>query len=534
MGDAPPTTDHDRTQCLNQTLEDLQDSFHKMVQGFNDRIVTLCQEMISPVAAIDSVSTTDVSPVWLEPAPRVPLAPNRGAGFTMPHDLHVAAVTQEAPTLSPATEPSPPRLFEINDSDPDNDESTLPATYAMVAAARNARRREILTPTSTLSTLPRHIESHAMTPGRLPSLCPATHPTSQTRHATTSHATQPTSHPTSQTRHAATSHATLSDLPRHSATSLAPTKSPPLSLTEELYLSDYYWHPSYSSQAATDTHSVNWMELSQQGPYAGKTDRLQNITTKLQDDSLTSFVQFYTFLRAGLQSCSYHPHLLLLLDLLRPDTDLTVTPISALEVPAIGSQQEYTPTLPYWQRRRDNLGMTLYALLLETIPSSAPRAQHIVRQGLQLGSANGFTALQGILCHVHPRLASCIAPTYDSILQAPPVMTKPLKLQQCPYELALVAYQAAHRDWIHQLSLYRPEYQIRAKPSDFLLKFLHTVVPEFKPYLLFSFENQLVRFGQRTKYQQPEPVIPVTFDADELNAILLCAAQTFDNQVWAY
>jgi hypothetical protein len=108
-------------------------------------------------------------------------------------------------------------------------------------------------------------------------------------------------------------------------------------------------------------------------------------------------------------------------------------------------------------------------------------------------------------------------------------MTKPLKLQQRPYELALVAYQAAHRDWIHQLSFY-PEYQIRAKPSNYVLKFLHTVLPEFKPYL-FSFENQLVRFGQRTKYQQPEPVIAVTFDADELDAILLGAAQTFDNQV---
>ena len=206
--------------------------------------------------------------------------------------------------------------------------------------------------------------------------------------------------------------------------------------------------------------------------------------------------------------------------------DLTVTPISVLELPTI---QQDVPTLAYWQRQHDNLGMTLYVLLLETIPSSAPRAQQIVKQGLHLGSANGFTVLQGILRHFHPRLASSIAPTYDSILQAPPVMTKPLKLQQRPYELSLVAYQAAHRDWIHQLSLY-PEYHIRAKPSDFLLKFLHAVLPEYKPYL-FSFENQLVRFGQRTKYQQPEPAIPVTFDANELDAILLGAAQTFDNQV---
>jgi hypothetical protein len=42
MGDAPPAeTELDRTDRLNQTLEDLHDSFQEMVQGFNDRIVTL-------------------------------------------------------------------------------------------------------------------------------------------------------------------------------------------------------------------------------------------------------------------------------------------------------------------------------------------------------------------------------------------------------------------------------------------------------------------------------------------------------------
>jgi hypothetical protein len=94
----PTTTDHDHVKRLNQTLKDIQDSFHEIVQGFNECIVTLGQEMISPVAALDSVSTTSLLPVWLKPTPRVPLAPNRGAGFTMPRDLHVAAVTQDAPS----------------------------------------------------------------------------------------------------------------------------------------------------------------------------------------------------------------------------------------------------------------------------------------------------------------------------------------------------------------------------------------------------------------------------------------------------
>jgi hypothetical protein len=51
------------------------------------------------------------------------------------------------------------------------------------------------------------------------------------------------------------------------------------------------------------------------------------------------------------------------------------------------------------------------------------------------------------------------------------------------------------------------------------------------PFYSGSNHTSSLRFGQRTKYQQPEPAIPVTFDADELNAILLSAAQTFDSQV---
>ena len=206
MGDAPPAeTELDRTDRLNQTLEDLHASFQEMVQGFNDRIVTLRQEMISPVAAIDSVSTTDVSTVWPD-RPGL-LAPNRGAGFTMPRDLHVAAITQDHPSAS--TEPSPPRLFDLDDASAST--STPPVTYAEVTAARNARRREILTPAPTLSTLPHHVESLATAPGRLQSILPTSH---HVESLATAPGRLPSILPTSS----------LPNLPRHATPSTTPPK----------------------------------------------------------------------------------------------------------------------------------------------------------------------------------------------------------------------------------------------------------------------------------------------------------------------
>jgi hypothetical protein len=75
--------------------------------------------------------------------------------------------------------------------------------------------------------------------------------------------------------------------------------------------------------------------------------------------------------------------------------------------------------------------MNMYALLLEKVPSTALRARLIVQEGLQLGAANGFTVLlQGILFHFHPKMAaSILAPSYNSILQEPGTMTKPLTQQ---------------------------------------------------------------------------------------------------------
>ena len=88
---------------------------------------------------------------------------------------------------------------------------------------------------------------------------------------------------------------------------------------------------------------------------------------------------------------------------------------------------------------------------------------------------------------------------------------------------------AAHRDWIHQLSLYDPEYHNRSKPSELLLQYLKLVLPEFTPYLV-TLENQLIQFSHHTKYKHPEPVIPTNCNAAELDAILLAAAQSLDQR----
>jgi hypothetical protein len=49
---------------------------------------------------------------------------------------------------------------------------------------------------------------------------------------------------------------------------------------------------------------------------------------------MTLLGQFYTAFHADFQGCSYHPHLLLLLDLTHPDTGLMAMPISSLELHA--------------------------------------------------------------------------------------------------------------------------------------------------------------------------------------------------------
>jgi hypothetical protein len=110
---------------------------------------------------------------------------------------------------------------------------------------------------------------------------------------------------------------------------------------------------------------VSWLEGSLHGPYDGKSDKLQKSPLTLADDSLTGFIQFYNVLRANLHSSGYHMHLLPDLPSVRANTDLSLTPILAHDLPSIGADRsEYTPDVTYWQRLHDSFGMILWHIKL--------------------------------------------------------------------------------------------------------------------------------------------------------------------------
>jgi hypothetical protein len=117
--------------------------------------------------------------------------------------------------------------------------------------------------------------------------------------------------------------------------------------------------------------------MSLDGPYAGKQDRIAKLVSfTLGDDTLVNFMKFYTTLRAGLNSCGFfNPHLLPILPCIRPDVDLTITPIVKESRPTINignhTHDWCTPYLDYWQQAHDSIGMTLFALLMDLIQSLA-------------------------------------------------------------------------------------------------------------------------------------------------------------------
>jgi hypothetical protein len=59
------------------------------------------------------------------------------------------------------------------------------------------------------------------------------------------------------------------------------------------YLSGYYWEDGMTPASSV---SVPWLKLSLQGPYDGKSEKLQKAPLALADDSLTGFIQFYNVL----------------------------------------------------------------------------------------------------------------------------------------------------------------------------------------------------------------------------------------------
>jgi hypothetical protein len=146
---------------------------------------------------------------------------------------------------------------------------------------------------------------------------------------------------------------------------------------------------------------VAWLDPNLDGPYAGKHDRISKQKFTLAEDTLVGFMKFYTALRAGLNACGFNPHLLPLLPRICPDVDLVITPIVSSSALVIGIGNDpanlRTPSVDHWQRAHDSLGMTLYALLLESIRSSARHAYQALHNGLQLGESNGFAVLHEII-----------------------------------------------------------------------------------------------------------------------------------------
>jgi hypothetical protein len=118
---------------------------------------------------------------------------------------------------------------------------------------------------------------------------------------------------------------------------------------DEIFVSGYYW---CSPADILDEHCVPWLDQNLDGPYARKQDWIAKLSFTLGDDTLAGFMNFYTSLRAGLNSCGFNPHLLPLLLRIRPGMNLVLTPIVPESVLVIGSGTDplaiCTPTIAYW------------------------------------------------------------------------------------------------------------------------------------------------------------------------------------------
>jgi hypothetical protein len=293
---------------------------------------------------------------------------------------------------------------------------------------------------------------------------------------------------------------------------------------DEMYVSGYYWsHPT----PVLEEHCVAWLDQNLDGPYAGKPDRIAKLSFKLVDDTLASFMQFYTALRAGLNACGFNPHLLPILPRIRHDADLVITPIVAASALVIGSGNDpsalRTPSVAHWQRAHDSLGMTLYALFQDSIRSSARHAYQALHNGLRLGETNGFAVLHELVRMHHPRVANSLAPSYASVYNNPPSMATPGREES--YELSHATYSATFSDWETQLRYY-PEFS-HFRPTQLILRFMHGLLRELRPHIL-HLENHIIRHQATHRFKTVEPDLPAGFDSDELHEVLTAAVRSLD------
>jgi hypothetical protein len=109
---------------------------------------------------------------------------------------------------------------------------------------------------------------------------------------------------------------------------------------EELYVPGYYYQNTHPY--LLQMNNVSWLAQLLNGPYAGKQDRINKLYFALSDNTLSGFMKFYTALCAGLNGCGFSPHLLPILPLKRPDTNVIDTPIIESLLIGMGTGQDPT------------------------------------------------------------------------------------------------------------------------------------------------------------------------------------------------
>jgi hypothetical protein len=287
------------------------------------------------------------------------------------------------------------------------------------------------------------------------------------------------------------------------------------------YISGYYWE---SGMPVCSQVCVPWLELSLQGSYNGKSEKLQKAPLSLADDTLTGFIQFYNVLRANLHSSGYNIHLLPDLPSVRPNTDLALSPVLGFDLPTIGTDSfEHCPDASYWQHFHDSFDMILYAILSNAVKTSATRVYPIVKNTLHMGVSNGFKVMHEIFQQHHPKVKNSLALAYDAIIARAPKMQSPKSPDT--YKQMQANYIAGFCKWETTISLY-PEAS-QSKPSQRMLAALQGVLPALRPYVLIL-ENSVICHQNTHCFTLPEPILPRSYDLTELFSVLKAAVQSHD------
>lgn len=276
-----------------------------------------------------------------------------------------------------------------------------------------------------------------------------------------------------------------------------------LSLTRWIVCSGYYWcHPT----PINDDHCDAWLDPNLDGLYAGKYDHIAKLSFTLTDDNLPAFMKLYTALCAGLNTCSFNPHLLSILPCIRPEVDL-VTLIVVESALIVGTGKDpsnlCTPRINCWQQAHDSLGMTLYALLLESIKLSAHNAYQALHNGLNWVNPMVLPWYMKIFACIVRVSQNSLAPAYSVIYSQPPTMQIPG--HKGTYKLSHSTYITNYCNWEKQLRYYS-EFT-HCVPTHLIVQFIHGLLRELWPRIL-HIENILLWHQATHHFKSVEPSLP--------------------------